>query len=575
MNRTAEGTAAIPGEERVVEAEEPKYTADRSSLMIFRGIHDGAAGFSRLLERPEEMEWMLEQLELAVVVADRDGAVRFASREARRLLGASLPEAGLHEWPQILGLFLPDALTPLPADRVPLARALKGEETACEVLYRRSDGASRGTWISITARPILTSEGEISGGVALMRDCTEHRCVLEQVAEALGKRGEATPAPPDDCPACLPFYQRLLKYYDWVFSAVEQTADSVVITDHRGVIQYVNPGFTHTTGFSAEDALGKTPRILKSGKHDPEFYQNLWAKILSGEPFTGLIVNRKKSGEIYTAQQSISPIHNDTGRITHFVSVLKDVTDLLKSKERELQMGLAREVQERFYGVSVDLPGFDIAGNTVQAEEIGGDYFDFLPLEGGRLGIVTADVTGHGVSAALVMAEARAYLRAFCDQTEGPAEIMTRLNLWLTKDLLPHQFVTLCLVCLDTSTHCMRYTNAGHVPGILLDGNGALKATLRSLDPPLGIFPDRTFHLSEPITLQHGDTLVLITDGVMERADANNREFGVDSTARYVAEHRNEPARRILEGLEQAVRSFGDDEPFLDDVTTVVLKVTG
>ena len=543
--------------------------------MIFRGIHDGASGLSGLLERPEEMEWLLEQLELAVVVADRDGAVRFASREARKLLGASLPEAGLHEWPQILGLFLPDALTPLPADRVPLARAIKGEETECEVLYSRSDGASRGTWISMAARPILNSEGGISGGLALMRDCTGHRCVLEQVAAALDKRGETIPAPPDDCPACLPFYQRLLKYYDWVFSAVEQTADSVVITDHRGVIQYVNPGFTHTTGFSPEDALGKTPRILKSGKHDQEFYRDLWVKILSGEPFTGLIVNKKKSGEIYTAQQSISPIHNESGRITHFVSVLKDVTDLLKSKERELQMGLAREVQERFYGVSVDLPGFDIAGNTVQAEEIGGDYFDFLPLAGGRLGIVAADVTGHGVSAALVMAEARAYLRAFCDQTEGPAEIMTRLNLWLTKDLLPHQFVTLCLVCLDTSTHCMRYANAGHVPGIILDGNGALNATLRSLDPPLGIFPDRTFRLSEPITLQHGDTLVLITDGVTERVDRNEREFGVDGTVRFVAEHRNEPARRILEGLQQTVQSFGDDEPFRDDVTTVVLKVEG
>ncbi len=528
---------------------------------------------SALEDRSDVLDWIFAQLELAVVVADRDGAVRFASRQAQALLGATLLEMDLHEWPTMLGLYMSDRLTPLPPDQVPLARALNGGPLRHEVVYRRENGTSKGTWISMAARPILDASGNIHGGVGLMRDCTVHRNILEQVASTLGRRGEAIPAPPDDCPACLPFYRRILKYHDWVFSAVEQTADSVVVTDRRGVIQYVNPGFTCTTGFSPEDALGNTPRILKSGKHDGAFYRDLWAKILSGEPFSGLIVNRKKSGELYTAQQSISPIRSETGRITHFVSVLKDVTDILKNKERELQMRLAREVQDRFYGPCVDLPGFDIAGNTVQTQEVGGDYFDFLPLRDGRLGVVAADVTGHGVSAALIMAEARAYLRVLCDQAEGPSEVLGHLNTWLLKDLLPHQFVTLCLVCLDTSGRTLRYVSAGHVPGILIDRAGHVKATLRSLSPPLGIFHGQAFRLSEPIPLERGDVLTLITDGVMERLNPQGLEFGIDGMVRYVAEHRREPAARILEGLDKFLLTFGGNEPFLDDVTTVVVKV--
>ncbi len=534
---------------------------------------NGRARLPELQERSDVLDWIFTQLELAVVVADRDGAVCFASREAQRLLGTSLLDADLHEWPKMLGLYASDRLTPLTAEQVPLARALNGDAPPHEVVYRREDGAARGAWISMAARPIVDGAGTVHGGVGLLRDCTQHRSVLEQVASTLGRRGEAVPAPPDDCPVCLPFYRRLLRVHDWVFSAVEQTADSVVVTDRRGVIQYVNPGFTQTTGFTPEDALGKTPRILKSGRHDAPFYRDLWSKILSGEPFSGLIVNRKKSGELYTAQQSISPIRSETGHITHFVSVLKDVTDILKNQERELQMRLAREVQDRFYGPCVNLPGFDVAGDTVQAQEVGGDYFDFLPLKEGRLGVVAADVTGHGVSAALVMAEARAYLRALCDQAEGPAEVLGRLNAWLLKDLLPHQFVTLCLVCLDASARTIRYASAGHVPGVLMDVAGGVKTTLRSLDPPLGIFKDRAFHLSEPILLDRGDVLALITDGVTERQDPQGREFGVEGLVDHVARHRSEPAARILEGLAGTLLAFGGGEPFLDDVTTVVVKV--
>jgi PAS domain S-box-containing protein len=94
---------------------------------------------------------------------------------------------------------------------------------------------------------------------------------------------------------------------------VEQTADSVVITDRQGTIEYVNPAFEANTGYSPEEAMGKTPRILKSALHDREFYSRLWNQILEGETFRGTLVNRKKSGELYWTEQTITPIKDSAG----------------------------------------------------------------------------------------------------------------------------------------------------------------------------------------------------------------------------------------------------------------------
>jgi PAS domain S-box-containing protein len=117
----------------------------------------------------------------------------------------------------------------------------------------------------------------------------------------------------------------------------------VVITDVRGRIQYVNPVFSTLTGYSAEEASGKTPRILKSGFHSKSFYKELWDTILSGRQWYGKFCNRKKKGEIYWEQASISPVRNERGEITHFVAVKEDITKLL---EYEAELKQAKESAE-------------------------------------------------------------------------------------------------------------------------------------------------------------------------------------------------------------------------------------
>src|SRR6202035_2979163 len=149
---------------------------------------------------------------------------------------------------------------------------------------------------------------------------------------------------------------------------LEQTSDSVILTDTEGVIQYVNLAFEATTGYCKEEALGKTPRILKSGLHDAEFYRQMWAQFSQGLSFKGMVINRKKTGELYWAQQTITSVRDEAGHLTHFVSVSQDITELRKKQEQEFQLQLARNIQQRFYAAAPVVCGFDIGGAAHPAD---------------------------------------------------------------------------------------------------------------------------------------------------------------------------------------------------------------
>lgn len=125
---------------------------------------------------------------------------------------------------------------------------------------------------------------------------------------------------------------------------VEQTADTIYITDLDGHIQYVNAAFERLTGYSRQEVMGNTPRVLDSGRHDEAFFQEMWRTILSGNTFKGIIANRKKSGELYLSEETITPLKDTRGKLAHFASTGKDIT------ERERMLDDLRESEQRFRG---------------------------------------------------------------------------------------------------------------------------------------------------------------------------------------------------------------------------------
>ncbi len=116
--------------------------------------------------------------------------------------------------------------------------------------------------------------------------------------------------------------------------AIEQTADSVIITDTSGVIEYVNPAFEAVTGYSSEEVLGQTTRLVKSGRHDLAFYQNMWRTILAGKVYRDVLVNRRKDGALYYEEKTITPQRDERGHIVSFISTGKDITERMQTQER-------------------------------------------------------------------------------------------------------------------------------------------------------------------------------------------------------------------------------------------------
>ena len=239
-----------------------------------------------------------------------------------------------------------------------------------------------------------------------------------------------------------------------------------------------------------------------------------------------------------------------------------------------LTLRIAREVQQKLFPEAPpSCPGYDIGGASHPAELTGGDYFDYIPLPDGGIGLAVGDVCGHGVGPALLMAATRAYLRALALTNGRVGDILTLANRALAADVDEGRFVTLILARLDPAARALVYVNAGHPAGYVLGRDGSVRATLESTGLPLGILDDAEFPEAEAVVLEPGDLVLLLTDGIIEAAGADRDQFGTERALDVVRAHRDEPAGRIVAALHQAVRDFVGKDELIDDVTSLVIRV--
>ena len=144
--------------------------------------------------------------------------------------------------------------------------------------------------------------------------------------------------------------------------AIEQAAESVLITNSEGIIEYVNPSFEGTTEYKKKEVIGQTPRILKSDKQDEKYYKNLWSAIISGRNWKGTLINKKKSGELYNAEMTISPVKNEAGEVSHFVAIAHNITERIRAEEA------LRISEERLQSI------LDNTTNIVYLKDLKGKY---------------------------------------------------------------------------------------------------------------------------------------------------------------------------------------------------------
>lgn len=237
----------------------------------------------------------------------------------------------------------------------------------------------------------------------------------------------------------------------------------------------------------------------------------------------------------------------------------------------EQELDVAREIQASLIpSGSPNIPGCDVASFWRAARQVSGDFYDFLPLDDGRWGIVIADVSDKGVPAALFMALSRTILRTIGFNRHDPARTLMRANHIINIDAQNDLFVTVFYAIYDPATARLTFANGGHNPPILLRGNGEV-SLLTANGMALGILPDVDID-SRKINILPGDTLVLYTDGVTEAVNEDYDEFGLRRLSMVVREHSGEKSGDIVTAVTEAIQDHAGGTPQFDDITLIVMK---
>lgn len=250
----------------------------------------------------------------------------------------------------------------------------------------------------------------------------------------------------------------------------------------------------------------------------------------------------------------------------------------LRERERMARsLAAAREIQQRLLPHSLpQVPGFDIAGRSIFCDETGGDYFDFIELAGGRLGLAVGDVSGHGIGAALIMTAARGVLRSYAALEGGdPGTLFGALNRHLIRDIGDQEFMTLFYAELDPGARSLRWNSAGQGPVFLYRGVTGKVEELPTTGIPLGILAEETWDPAGPIALERGDILLVGTDGLWETCNPEGEMLGTGRLCEILAAHANDSAAELCAAvMERALDFRGDGRPE-DDLTLVVVRVAG
>jgi PAS domain S-box-containing protein len=368
--------------------------------------------------------------------------------------------------------------------------------------------------------------------------------------------------------------------YRELLAAVKSYAYSVELAGGVPVSTKHGPGCLTTTGYDPE-AYAADPYLWFRMIHpdDRDMVQQYVAGLLAGErvpPVEHRIWHR--DGTTRWVRNTIVPHYDECGRLGRYDGLVEDITERRRAEEglRHSAANLlaARKVQEALLPVSPpELVGYDLAGDSFPSETVGGDYYDFIPMLDGCLGIAIGDSSGHGLASALLAAELRATIRTLVHTYPDVGTILTIANRVLSAGMVEWCFVTFLFARLDPKTRTLVYSSAGHPPPRVMDAEGNVRNELSSMGIPLAIQHDYLYTSSGPIPLKEGEAVLFYSDGISEAASPDGALFGTQRITEVIREHLSLPAREIVDRLHQRVLAHCRPKLPADDLTAVVLKV--
>jgi sigma-B regulation protein RsbU (phosphoserine phosphatase) len=333
-------------------------------------------------------------------------------------------------------------------------------------------------------------------------------------------------------------------------------------------------------GIAGTVAQEGKPLLLEDAYTHPKFFRGhdeatgyrtksmITVPLKVGERITGVaqVINRLDGGafdrddlDLFVALCSLAAIAIENAKMHK---------SLMEKQRLVRDMEFARTVQESFLPQKTpELSGFRFSAHYTPAQEVGGDFYDFIQLDRGRTGIVIGDVSGKGVPAALYMAKLGSDLRTLAFTEKDPAAALTRLNDQLAERSRRGMFATLLYVELDSRSRTLTISNAGHLPPLIRKADGAIGKIATAGGAPLGILAGAAFS-QEKTALEQGDTVILYTDGIIEAMNAKEELYGYRRLEALIGKNASDP-ELLKSAIIDDVNRFTGLSPQHDDMTLV------
>jgi sigma-B regulation protein RsbU (phosphoserine phosphatase) len=326
--------------------------------------------------------------------------------------------------------------------------------------------------------------------------------------------------------------------------------------------------------------INRKPLVVNDPRHDDRFQGVQWVESIHSLLAVPMMVKsevrgvvtlyNKRDGKPFSDndQRLLAIIAAQSAQVVENARLYEKERDLLKIQE---EVRLAARIQEELLPKSPPvIPGYEIAGKTLPAQEVGGDSYDFIRIDDHRLAICLGDVSGKGLPASLLMANLQATLRGQTIVANSPKTCLERANRLLFESTSPEKFATLFYAILDTQDHRLCYSNAGHEHPFLLSTTRD-PTRLKTGGIPLGMINEFTFE-EESLLLNKGDAIVIYSDGVSEAMTEDEEMFGEKRIADVINGHREASPSQLIDHVVEAVKQFTSGYPQTDDITVVVIS---
>lgn len=350
---------------------------------------------------------------------------------------------------------------------------------------------------------------------------------------------------------------------DWIDAGTQRTATFTNLDPGEYLFHVIgsnNHGVWNTAGAKLRIVIA------------PPWWRTVWAFIAYALFLAGALfaVDRFQRRRVIIRERHRSEIRETKLRAEAAEYEARAVRAENERKHKEMQV--ASVIQQRVLPQQLPrIPGYELAGINLPAEEIGGDYYDCIQLRNGRIALVIADVTGKGVPASLLVNSLHASLRVHLDNGEELSNLVYRLNDFLYRSTPPSAFITFMIATLEPETGMIEMINAGHNPA-LLQRDGSIADTMRSRNLPLGCMPSTQAPEKECYTLKEGEGLLLYTDGITEAMNIDREPFGQEALVKLFLARRNQPAAMLLGTIVAELKHYARGTEQSDDITALFLR---